>query len=241
MTNLLVGQRVFGVGAGSFAEYAVARASALAETPEALRDVDAATLGVSGMTALEAVAWSPLAEGQRVLVLGGSGAVGSFVVQLAAHRGARVTALGSAGKLELMRRLGAQEVGDYRRLSVAELAGGFDLIVDIGGNRPVSQLRSKLSQGGGLVIVGGESAGALLGGIQRNLRASVVGLLTRQRLGWFVSRTTTAGLTELAGLVQRGALAPEIDRQVGLGQTPEVIEAMRRGELLGQAVVLPPL
>lgn len=235
-----VGDRVFGTAGGSFAEYAVAPVATLAATPAGVENCDAATLGVSGLTAWDAVVdHGRVQSGQRVLVLGGSGAVGSCAVQLAVHRGARVTAACSAPKRDFVIGLGAHRALDYRAVDLADMGGPFDCIIDIGGNRAISLLRSALTPAGRLVIVGGETGGAILGGLERNLAASLANPFTRQHLAWFVSRTTSQGCAELAVLVAEGALRPAIDRTVGLDGVPDVLMTMERGELRGQAVICP--
>lgn len=235
-----VGDRVFGTARGSFAQFAVADVATLSPTPEAVSDVDAATVGVSGLTALGAVITQGRAQdGERVLVLGGSGAVGSFAVQLAAHRGADVVAACSDAKREFVEALGARRAVDYRRVPLAEMGGPFDLIVDIGGNRSVGRLRSALTPRGRLVIVGGEGGGPLLGGVQRNLGASIANWFTSRELGWFFSRTTSEGCAELGALIAQGAVRPAIDREVGLEGAAEALAAMERGDLRGQVVLRP--
>ena len=240
VSRYAVGQRVCGTARGSFAELAVAPESTLAPIPDVVSDVDAATLGVSGMTALGAVdSHGRVEAGQRVLVLGGSGAVGSFAVQLAAARGAEVTAACSGAKRGFVEGLGARVVHDYRSVELEQMGGPFDLIIDIGGNRRVSRLSSALTPRGRLVIVGGEGGGPLLGGIERNLVAVLANLATRRDLGWFFSTTTAQGCATLAGLVADGTLAPAVDRVVGLDEAAGALVAMERGELCGQAVVRP--
>lgn len=238
VTAYAVGDRVHGTARGSFAEYAVASASTLALTPDAVSDVDAATIGVSGVTALQAVVdHGRVRAGQRVLVLGASGAVGSFAVQLAADRGAEVTAACSAAKRDFVDGLGAHRAVDYRTVDLAGMGGPFDVILDIAGNRPVSALRSALTPDGRLVIVGGEEGGPLIGGIHRNLLTSLANGFTRRRLGWFFSRTTSEGCARLAALVAEGAVHPAVDRTVALDAAAETLAAMQRGELRGQAVI----
>lgn len=239
VSGYAVGDRVFGTADGSFAEYAVAKVSKVAATPDTVRDVDAATLGVSGTTALDAVNHVEVAAGQKVLVLGASGAVGTLVVQLAVHRGAEVTAVCSAAKLDLVRGLGAAHAADYRTTQITDLGGPFDAVIDIAGNRKVSQLRSVLTPTGALVIIGGEEGGPMLGGIQRNLVAALADRFTQQRLGWLFASTTTAGCAQLGELVASGALRPPVDRQVGLDGAAAGLEAMRRGELRGHVVICP--
>lgn len=240
VTELAVGDRVFGTSAGAFAEYAVAKAGTLAPTPDGVTDPEAATFGVSGLTAYQAlVELARVEPGQRVLILGASGAVGTYAVQLATHLGAHVTGLCSAPKLDLVRSLGAAEAFDYRTTTLADLSAPFDVIIDIGGNRRLRTLRSALTPQGALVIVGGEGGGPLLGGIQRNLLASLANRFTHQRLGWLFSTPTTQRCAELAELVRSAAIHPPFDRSVGLNGLSEAIDAMQRGSLLGHVCVRP--
>lgn len=240
VTAFSVGDRVFGTAQGSFSSYAVARVATLAAAPEGAADGDLATLGVSGLTAWGAIVDHGKVEpSERVLVLGGSGAVGSFAVQLAAHRGAEVTAACSAAKGEFVADLGVQRVVDYRTVDLADMGGPFDLIVDIAGNRRISALRSALTRHGRLVIVGGEGGGAMLGGIERNLDASLVNPFVSQTLGWFTSSTTSEGCARLGELIAEGAVRPAIDRTVSLDRVVEALQAMQRGQLCGQAVLRP--
>ena len=225
---------------GAFAEYALAKPDALAHTPQGVRMHDAATLGVSGMTALGAVLDKGKAQsGERVLILGGSGAVGTSAIQLAVHAGAEVTAVCSASKLDLVTGLGAQAAYDYRTSDLSAMGGPFDLIVDIAGNRKLRALRSALTPTGRLVIIGGESGGHFLGGIQRNLWASLANGFTRQELGWMFSETTSQGCARLAELVAAGGLRPAIDRVASLDDLATALMDMRRGALRGQVVIEP--
>ena len=240
VVGLAVGDRVFGTAAGSYAEYAVAKASTLARTPEGLTDEEASTLGVSGITAHEAVVGQgKVRPGQHVLVLGASGAVGTYAVQLATHLGAHVTGVCSAPKLDFVRSLGAERAFDYRASSLAQMGSDFDVIIDIAGNRPLRELRSALTPEGALVIVGGEGGGPLLGGIQRNLLAALSNPFTRQRLQWFVSTPTTERCSRLAELLTAGSIHPPVDRRVGLEELRGAIEAMQGGQLRGHVIVTP--
>ncbi len=240
VSGYAAGDRVFGTAAGSLAEFAVADVATVATTPESVSDVEASTIGVSGLTALGAVVTQGrVQKGERVLVLGGSGAVGSFAVQLAARHGAEVTAACSGAKTEFVAGLGAHRTVDYRTTSLAQMGDPFDLIIDIGGNRSVGRLRSALRPEGRLVIVGGEGGGPMLGGIQRNFWASIANRFTRRELGWFFSRTTSQGCAQLAEEISTRTIVPSIDRIVGLAEASRALTAMQRGELRGQAVICP--
>jgi NADPH:quinone reductase-like Zn-dependent oxidoreductase len=243
VTGLALGDRVFGTAPGSFAELAVARADQLAPTPAGLDDIRAATLSISGGTALEAVQrYGRVETGQRVLVLGASGGVGTFAVQVAAHLGAEVTAMCSAAKADLVRDLGAQHVADYRTTSVADLVdleGPFDAVIDIAGNRPVRELRRALTPTGALVIVGGVGGGRWLGGLHRNVAASILDPFSRQRLSWFVTRQAGELSARLGTLAAEGAIRPAVDRVVGLDGVAQALGDMARGTLRGKVVVRP--
>ncbi len=240
VTGLAIGDRVFGTAAGSLAELAVARAAQLAPTPAEVGDEQAATLSISGGTALEAVQGrADVQAGQRVLVLGASGGVGSFAVQIASHLGAEVTAVCSAAKAEFVRGLGARHVADYRTMAVGELAGPFDAVVDVAGNRPLRELRRVLTSTGTLVIVGGEGGGRWLGGLHRNLAAAALDPFTRQHLTWFVTRQSRELHAGVGHLVATGAIRPAIDRAIGLDGVADALTAMEQGTLRGKVVVRP--
>jgi NADPH:quinone reductase-like Zn-dependent oxidoreductase len=242
VSGYAVGDRVFGTARGSFAEFAVASVTTIAPTPASVTDADAATAGVSGLTAFDGVVTrGRVRAGERILVLGGSGAVGSFAVQLAAARGAEVTAACSGAKRDFVTSLGAHHSVDYRTTALSGMGGPFDLIIDIAGNRSIRSLRSALTSTGRLVIIGGEGGGPVLGGIERNLWASVVNRFTRRDLGWLFSGVTSERCAQFAALVEARDVAPAIDRIVGLEQAGGALASMERGELRGQAVICPVL
>ena len=152
---------MFGIGTGLFAEYAVAREDKLARKPVDLSFEQAAVVPVSASTALQALATAAGSRpGQKVLVIGASGGVGSYAVQLAKAFGAEVTGVCSTAKLDLVRSLGADHVIDYTRDDFADGAHRYDLVLDIGGNPTLSRLRRALTPNGTLVIVGGEEGGS---------------------------------------------------------------------------------
>ena len=178
------GDEVYGTAEGSFAEYARAEAGLLAHKPANLSFEQAAAVPVSGLTALQGVRTAPrCGAGQKVLIIGASGGVGTFAVQIAKAFGAEVTGVCSTAKTELVRELGADHVVDYTRDDFADGEHRYDVILDIGGNSRLSHLRRALTPRGRLVIVGGETDGRWLGGFDRQLRAMLLSPLVSQKLG----------------------------------------------------------
>ncbi|MEM8618438.1 MAG: NAD(P)-dependent alcohol dehydrogenase [Actinomycetota bacterium] len=208
-TEFTIGDEVMGIADGSFAEYAVASVDKVVLRPAAVDPIDAAASTVSGITAVQALTTVGRVEpGQRVLVLGASGGVGTFAVQLAAAHGANVTGVASAAKLDAVRNLGAEAVVDYRTDDLADHAGRYDLVLDIGGRRSVRALRRLLNPAGTLVIVGGEGAGRVTGGIGRQLRAAALSPFVSQRLVFFVSKESRTYIEPLVDHLAAGTVAP---------------------------------
>jgi NADPH:quinone reductase-like Zn-dependent oxidoreductase len=204
VTRYMPGDEVFGIATGSFAEYARAREDKLARKPADVGFPQAATIGVSGLAALQAVRdHGRVRQGERLLILGASGGVGSFAVQVAKVHGAHVTGVCSTAKTELVTALGADEVIDYTREDVTAGERRWEVILDIGGNRPLSALRRALTQTGRLVIVGGEGGGRWFGGTDRQLRAVLLSLFVRQKLGTFITSENSRDLDTLADLAIR--------------------------------------
>ena len=237
-TGLTIGDEVFGTADGSFAEYAVADASALARIPNGIDMVHAAALPVSGLAALEAVRdHGAVRAGQKVLVLGASGGVGGYAVQIAAAAGAEVTGVASAAKADFVRSLGARRVIDYASTDVTALPDRYDVIIDINGRMPLGRLVRILTSEGTLVIVGGEDGGKLTGGIQRQFGARIRSAFTRRRLGFFISSESRAGLPELARLVSSGQLRSTVDVVRPLSAVREAIDDLSAGRVRGKVVL----
>ncbi|MGZ4620957.1 MAG: NAD(P)-dependent alcohol dehydrogenase [Blastococcus sp.] len=237
VTKLRLGDEVYGVAMGSFAEYARAKESRLAPRPAGLTAEQAAAVPVSAVTALQAVRdHGHVQPGQRVLVLGASGGVGSYAVQIAKAFGAEVTGVCSAAKVDLVRSLGADRVIDYTRGDPLE-PGRYDVILDIGGNRRLSVLRRALTPRGTLVIVGGETGGRILGGVQRQIAAMLLSPFLKQKLGTFVAGQKAADLMALNELVASGALKPAVDRTYPLGEAAEAIRYLQDGSVRGKVVL----
>jgi NADPH:quinone reductase-like Zn-dependent oxidoreductase len=230
VTRFQPGDAVFGWCDGAFAEYAVAPEGQLAAKPAALSFEQAAVVPISGFAALQGLRdVGEIQAGQKVLVIGAAGGVGSFAVQLAKAFGAEVTGVASTTQLELVRSIGADEVVDYTREDVTDGTRQWDLILDTAGRRSLSQLRRALTPKGTLVIVGGEGAGRLMGGFTRNLRAPVLSRFVGQRLRMLASKERPEDLQTLRELLEAGKLTPRVDRTYPLGEVPEAMRQMVEG------------
>jgi NADPH:quinone reductase-like Zn-dependent oxidoreductase len=239
VAQMQAGEEVFGIGEGSFAEYVCARADKLAPKPANLSFEQAAAVPISGLTALQALRdTGKLQPGQKVLIIGAAGGVGSFAVQLAKAFDTQATGVASTTKVDLVRSLGADEVIDYTRQDFADGARHWDLIVDTAGRRSLSQLRRALTRRGTLVLVGGEGGGRWLGGFDRQiLRAPLLSGLVRQRLRPLVSKERRADLLELKELIEAGKVTPVIDRTYPLSEVPQAIRYLEEGHARGKVVI----
>ncbi|MDP9695647.1 UNVERIFIED_ORG: NADPH:quinone reductase-like Zn-dependent oxidoreductase [Arthrobacter globiformis] len=236
VTRFAVGDAVYGSGRGSYAEYAVAPEAKLAAKPESLSFEQAAAVPVSAVTALLGLRAGKITEGQKVLVTGASGGVGSYAVQLAAAYGAQVTGVCSTGKVGFVRDLGADHVIDYTREDFAD-AGPYDLILDIAGNPSISRLRRALTPTGTAVITGGEGGGKLTGGLHRQFGALVLSPFVSQRLTIFLGLVRAAELEDLAPLIEAGKIAPALDRTFTLAETKDAIRFLESGQVSGKVVL----
>ncbi len=240
VTRFHVGDDVFGIGKGSFAQFAAAKESKLARMPANLRDEQAAAVAVSGLTAIQAVCDVGRVEaGQHVLITGASGGVGTFAVQIAKAMGATVTGVCSAAKVDLVRSLGADHVIDYQHDDVTDGDVRYDLIVDMVSTSSLSQLRSMLTDHGTLVVGGAEHMGRLLG-IGRQLRAVALSPFVSQRLVMLVSKEHFSGLERLRELIERGEVTPVVEQTFALADAPEAMRQFEAGTVRGKLVVIPP-
>jgi len=240
VTRFAVGDEVYGTcETGSFAELAVSREKRLARKPSSLTFEQAATVPISGLTALQAVRdVAGVTSGQRVLVIGAGGGVGSFAVQVATAYGAQVTGVCSAANAELVRSLGAVDVIDYAVDEIDARGAVFDAIIDTAGNRPVSLLRRALSPTGVAAIVGGESgAGAIFGGFERQLGAPLTSMFRGQKARPVTAKETAEDLEVMSGLIASGAVTPAVGRVYPLAEAPQAIADNHAGHARGKAVV----
>jgi NADPH:quinone reductase-like Zn-dependent oxidoreductase len=237
VTRFSVGDRVFGIGIGSFGELARAREDKLARVPERLSLEEAAVLGVSGLTALQALERGQARAGDRVLVIGASGGVGSYAVQIARALGAEVTGVCSEEKRAFVRSLGAVHTIDYRTKSFADGSVKYDLILDIGGNTELSRLRRAMTAAGRVVFVGGEHGGDYTAGFGRILLAMMLAPFVKQRFLPFAATEHFEGLERLAALADAGELRPAIDRRISLDEVPAALRDLEAGKIRGKVVV----
>ena len=235
VTDFRLGDEVFGTADGSFAEYAVVKASRVVPKPNNLPFDQAAAVPVSACTAMKGL--QTVHSGQRLLIIGAGGGVGTYAVQLAKARGAHVTGVCSTAKTELVRELGADAVVDYKRESIT---GRYDVILDIAGDRPLSQLRQHLTPKGTLVIVGGEGGGKIVGSVARTLRAALLSPFVGQQLkGLMATAENPADLLELKRLIEDGAVTPVLDRTFPLSDAVAAIAYVQAGQARGKVVVTP--
>lgn len=233
-----VGDAVFGIARGSYATFAAAPESKLAHKPAAATYEQAAASAISGITALQALTDVAAVEaGQTVLVIGASGGVGSFAVQIARALEARVTGVASGAKADLVRSLGAEEVIDYATNDYLDGGKKYDVIVDIGGRNPVRHLRRALNRKGTLVIVGGEGGGRWTGGIGRQLRALILSPFVSQRLVTFISKEHHSYIERLGALMASGDVVPAVGERFDLAHTPDAVRKLETGEIRGKAVI----
>ena len=240
VTRFAEGDEVHGIGRGSFAEYAVAVEGKLAHKPPRLSFEQAAVVPISAGTALQALTDHGQVEaGQHVLVIGASGGVGSYAVQLAKALGAEVTGVASAAKLDLVRSLGADHALDYGRDDYADGTRRYDLILDIAGNPSLSRLRRALTPTGICVLVGGEDGGDLTGGMGRQLRAVMLSPFVRQRFAWSIAQERAEDLTRLAPWLEAGEVTPSIDGTYPLERAPEAMRHLEAGHVRGKVAIVP--
>jgi NADPH:quinone reductase-like Zn-dependent oxidoreductase len=219
------GDEVYGSGSAAWAEFARARPARLFKKPGHLTFEQAASMPTSGATAR-----LMLAKGRGdVLVIGAGGGVGAFTVMLAKARGDRVTAATSTGKIEAVQEFGADTVLDYTK---EPLRGSYDLIVDVGGNRTLAELRGLLKPRGTLALAGGEDGGRFLGGLERNLQLLAVSAFTKQTLRAPIALARRADLEALAVLTD-----PPLERAYPLDEAAAAMHRLAQGRVTGKIVL----
>ena len=232
-----IGDEVFGLGKGTFAEYAIGSHDRLAAKPANLNFEQASVVPTSACTALQALRKGEVQTGEHVLVIGASGGVGTFAVQLAKAFAAEVTGVCSSTKTDLVLSIGADQVIDYKRDDFADGKRHYDLIIDIGGNSPLSRLRRALTPKGRLVITGGEGGGKWLGGVDRQLRAKMTSPFIGQKLTTFIAAPNAADLVALKDLIEAGKVRPIVDRTYPLSEGAKAIDYLEEGHARGKVAI----
>ncbi|WP_164702981.1 NAD(P)-dependent alcohol dehydrogenase [Modestobacter sp. KNN46-3] len=246
VTHVPPGDEVYGetgLSDGAFAEYVCAPVGQVAAKPASLTFEQAAAVPLAGATALQGLRdVARLQPGQRLLVNGASGGVGTFAVQLGRVYDAHVTGVCSTRNVELVRSLGADTVVDYRQQDVAALGQRYDVVLDLVGNRSLGDLRRLLPPAGTLLLSGGgtSNGGSLLGPMGLILTGSLIGRFVRQRLVSYTATPTTERLTELARLADAGAVRPAIDRTFPLAEVPAAIRYLETEHARAKVVITVP-
>jgi NADPH:quinone reductase-like Zn-dependent oxidoreductase len=238
VTRFKAGDEVFGIGVGSYAEYTRVLESKLAPKPVNITFDEAAVVPISGLTALQAVRDSGNVQpGQRVLIIGASGGVGTFAVQIAKSFGADVSGVCSTTKMDLVRSLGADHVIDYTRDDFADKEHYYDVILDTGGHSSLSHLRRALTPKGTLVIVGAETDGKWFGGFDRSIRAMLLARFVAQKLIAFVNSENHEDLIAMTELIEAGKVTPTVDRTFPLGEASKAISYLVDGHARGKIAI----
>lgn len=239
VTRFKPGDEVFGGRTGAFAGYvSVSERGAVAAKPAEVGFEQAASLPIAATTALQALRdKGQLKAGQKVLINGASGGVGTFAVQLARHFGAEVTGVCSTRNVELVRSLGADHVIDYTREDFTQGKERYDLVIDNVGNHSMLAVRRVLAPKGIYVIVGGPSDGKWLGPMTTVLKAYALSPFVSQQVTFILGDLNAKDLAELADLVRTGAITPVIDRRYTLDEVPAAIEYLETGRARGKVIV----
>ena len=239
VTRYKPGDEIFGGADGSFGEYVTVReAGSVALKPANMTFEQAAAVPIAAITALQALRdQGKVQAGQKVLINGASGGVGTFAIQLARQFGAQVTAVCSGRNAALVRSLGADQVIDYTRQDVTRGLQRYDLIIDTVGTHTISEFRRVLNPQGTLVIVGAASAGRWIGGLSGALQAMIVSPFVKQKVGFFLAKLNHDDLDYLGTLMLEGKLVPVIDRRYTLAETAEALRYVEAGHSRGKVVI----
>jgi NADPH:quinone reductase-like Zn-dependent oxidoreductase len=233
------GDEVFGDRDGAFGEYVSVRENgAIASKPGNMTMEQAAAVPVAGLTALQALRdKGKVQSGQKVLINGASGGVGTFAVQIAKTYGADVTGVCSTRNAEMVKSIGADHVIDYTKEDFTQGSARYDLIIDNVGNHTLSEYRRVLTPNGALVMVGGPSDNSWLGPLTTSAKAYFVAPFVSQKLIFMLAQANKDDLKVLSDLMQAGKLTPVIDRRYPLAETANAISYLEQGHAKGKVII----
>jgi NADPH:quinone reductase-like Zn-dependent oxidoreductase len=239
VTRFKPGDEVFGDRDGAFGEYVSAREKgAIAAKPSNMSMEQAAAVPIAGLTALQALRdKGKVQAGQKVLINGASGGVGTFAVQIAKTYGADVTGVCSTRNVEMVKSIGADHVIDYTKEDFTHGAPRYDLIIDNVGSHTLAEYRRVLTPNGALVIVGGPSGNSWLGPLTTLLKAYIVSPFVKQKMLFMLAQANQDDLNVLRDLMQDGKLTPVIDRRYPLAETAQAISYLEQGHAKGKVII----
>ena len=238
VTRFKAGDEVFGTCEGAFAEYVAVPERLIALKPSNLTFEQAATVPITGTSALQAVRdKGKVQQGQTVMIIGAAGGVGSFAVQIATALGARVTGVCSSAQSEVVRSMGAVDVIDYTKEDFVDSGRSWDDIVETAGSHSISELRQALSQSGTLVIVGGEGGGRWVGKAGRMVQAPALSPFVSQTLTVLVVKHNGQDLAVLKDLIESGHITPLVGKTYSLAEVPDAIRDLEQRRTQGKCVV----
>jgi NADPH:quinone reductase-like Zn-dependent oxidoreductase len=238
VTSFKPGDEVFGSAPASFAEYVRAREDALLLKPSGLSFEQASTVNVAGRTALQGLRdHAQIKPGQRVLIFGAGGGVGTFAVQIAKALGAHVTAVTGPRNVDIMKSIGADQIIDYTKEDVTRRPERYDAVLDIAATRSLSALRRVLVPNGIFVQVGAAKNGGFVGVFSRIIGVMVRSRVLRQRVTFFVAGNNPEDLDYLRDLMAAGKLRPVIDRTYPLAEAREAVRYVGTGQARAKVVI----
>ena len=238
VTHFKPGDEVFGACAAAVAEYACAKASGLARKPEELSFEQAASLPVAGLTALQGLRHGNVQAGQKVLVNGGSGGVGTFAVQVAKSQGAEVTGVCSGANVEMVRSIGADKVIDYTQEDFTTSAERYDIIFECVGNKSFSECRRVMKDNARFLGIGAPHDVSIVEIITALTKGIALSAFSKKKMPMFIAKSSQPDLTTLGELVATRKITPVIDRRYTLAETPEAVRYLEAGHARGKVLIL---
>jgi NADPH:quinone reductase-like Zn-dependent oxidoreductase len=238
VTEFVTGDDVFGVSGASWAEYTAAKATGISRKPASISFGDAAALPIAALTALQAIRdVAGVQEGQRVLVNGGSGGVGTYAIQIAAAVGAHVTAVCSTRNVDQARELGADHVVDYSVEDFTTSPDRYDAMLDIAGSRSFARYRRVLAKDATVAVVGAKMSASLLGPLGHIAGSKLQSMVGTQKARFFVAKVVPDDLARLASMIEEGTLRSVIDRRYPLADAPAALRYLADGHARGKVVI----